>query len=63
MPLSDVRDIAGFPGVKDPPGAPVKPGLFAVDWACCNPWHPDKDARGWFDDETKFLVDKNIVAA
>lgn len=62
MTLAEVRNIADFAGIRDPAGAPVRPGLFAVDWKCANAWHPDKSARGWFDVETTRLVDKNIVA-
>jgi hypothetical protein len=61
MHLTQVRQIADFPGIKNPPGAPSRPGLYAVDWKCCQGWFANRDARGWFDNQTDLLVDKNVV--
>jgi hypothetical protein len=61
MHISLVRTIADFDGDKNPEGAPVKPGKYAVDWRCCDGWFPNRDARGWFNTSTNILVDKNVV--
>jgi hypothetical protein len=58
MPVAAVNQILDFAGT--PSG--TKPGQHAFDWQCCPAWHPDKDCRGWFDNFTGGLVDKNVVA-
>jgi hypothetical protein len=61
MPKAVVDEILDFPGVHDTT-APSRAGLHSFDWQCCPAWQPDKDCRGWFDNITGGLVDKNVVA-
>jgi hypothetical protein len=57
MVVSQVNEIADFAGTPDG----TRTGEHAVDWICCPAWHPDKKCRGWFDNGTGLLVDKNVV--
>lgn len=60
MSVQQVRTIADGPGTESSvhTSGPHN-GEYSVDWPAC--WDDTKKVRGWFNDLSDLLVDKNVI--